>query len=107
MKALLVELSDSTIDVGNFLHHVSEQWTEAPQPDEEATAAYEAREASDEEEADESEPVVPMTLREARASGQAVKIFVQENQGCERMRPKQVAGEGDGGNDRIHENSSN
>ena len=66
--------------------HVTELWTEAPQSDdEEATAAYGAREASDEEEAVESEPVVPMTLREARASGQAVKIFVQENQGCECM----------------------
>jgi hypothetical protein len=28
-----------------------------------------------------------MTPREARALGHAVKIFVQENQGCERMRP--------------------
>ena len=82
LKALLVEFSDSTIDVENLLNHVSEQWTEAPQSDdEEATVAYVAREASDEEEADESEPVVPITLREARASGQAVKIFVQENQG--------------------------
>jgi hypothetical protein len=27
-----------------------------------------------------------MTLSEVRASGQAVKIFVQENQGCEHMR---------------------
>ncbi len=66
----------------------SEQWTEAPQSDdEEASAVYEAQEASDEEEADEIEPVVLMTLSEARALGQAVKIFVQENQGCERMRP--------------------
>ncbi len=46
---------------------------------------YEALEASDEEETDESEPVVLMTLREARGLGQAVKIFVQENQTCERM----------------------
>ncbi len=76
LKALLVEFSDSTIDVENLLNHFSE----APQSDdEEATVAYVAREASDEEEADESEPVVPITLREARASGQAVKIFVQEN----------------------------
>jgi hypothetical protein len=88
LNAPLVEFSDSTIDVENLLNHVSEQWTEAPQSDdEEAKAAYEAREASDEEEADESEPVVPMTLREARASVQAVKIFVQKNQGCERMCP--------------------
>ncbi len=88
LKALLVEFSDSSIDVENSLSHVSEQLTEAPQSDDEKeTAVYEAREASDEEEADESEPVVLMTLREARALGQAVKIFVQENQGCERMRP--------------------
>ncbi len=47
--------------------------------DEDTTATYEAREASDEEEAGESEPVVPITLREAGASGQAVKSFVPEN----------------------------
>ena len=40
--------------------------------DEDATAAYAAREASDEEEADESEPVVPMTLRGARGTGKAL-----------------------------------
>jgi hypothetical protein len=34
--------------------------------------------------ADDSEPVVPVTLREARGAGQALKTFVQEN---ERMRP--------------------
>jgi hypothetical protein len=88
MNALLVDFSDSSFDVENSLSHVSEQWTEAPQSDdEEATAVYAVHEASDEEEADESEPVVLMTLREARALGQAVKIFVQENQRCERMRP--------------------
>ena len=64
---------------------MNQQWTEEPQSDDEdATAAYAAREASDEEEADDSEPVVPMTLREARGAGQALKTFVQEN---ERMRP--------------------
>ena len=50
----------------NLVNHVTEQWTEAPQSDyEDAIAAYEAHEISDEEEADESEPVIPMTLREA------------------------------------------
>ena len=49
----------------NLANYVTQQWTEAPQSDDEdATAAFEAREASDEEEADESEPVVPMTLHE-------------------------------------------
>ena len=91
------------------------QWIEAPQSDDEAaTAAYEARKASDEEEADEGEPVVPMTLRETRASGQAVNIFVLENQGCERMRPylsaiKSLAREmeSNSGNDRVREDSAN
>ena len=56
--------------------HASEVWTEEPQSDgEDAATACAAREASDEEEADDSEPVVPMTLREARESGQALKIF--------------------------------
>ena len=42
---------------------------------------------NDEENADDSEPVVPMTLRDARAAAQALKIFVQENQSTEAMRP--------------------
>ena len=85
LKALLIEFADSSLDVDSLVNHVSEQWTEAPQSDDEdATAAYAASEASDEEEADDSEPVVPMTLREARGAGQALKTFVQEN---ERMRP--------------------
>ena len=68
----------------NVVDHATERWTAAPQSDDEdAAAAYEAREECDGEVADDSEPVVPMTLREARATGQALKIFVQEN---ERMR---------------------
>jgi hypothetical protein len=63
LKALLIEFADSSLDVESLVNHVSEQWTEEPQSDEEdATAAYAAREASDEEEADDNEPVVPMTL---------------------------------------------
>ncbi len=43
----------SRIDVENLVNHVTEQRTEAPQSDDEdATATYETREASDEEEAD-------------------------------------------------------
>jgi hypothetical protein len=83
LKALLVEFSDSSFDVENVVDHVTEQWTAAPQSDDEdAAAAYEAREESDGEDADDSEPVVPlaMTLREARATGQAFKIFVQDNE---------------------------
>ena len=48
------------------MNHASEQWTEESQSnDEDVTAAYAARKASDEleEEADDSEPVVPVTLR--------------------------------------------
>ena len=37
----------------------------------------------DEEDADVSEHVVPMTLREARLAAHALKIFVQENQSIE------------------------
>ena len=53
--------------------------------DAECRAAMQAAE-SDEEDADVSELVVPMTLRDARAAGQALKIFVQENQSMEAMR---------------------
>jgi len=81
LKALLVEFSDSSLDVENVVDHDTEQWTAAPQSDDEdATAAYEARDESDGEDADDSEPVVPMTLREVRATGQAFKIFVQDNE---------------------------
>jgi hypothetical protein len=55
LKALLLEFSDP---------HASEVWTKEPQSDgEDAATACAAREASDEGEADESEQVVPMTLR--------------------------------------------
>ncbi len=67
----------------------SEQWTVKPveldDEDAEFLAAYRAREESDEEEADDNESVTPMTLREARAVGEKLKAFVQQNQGTERM----------------------
>ncbi len=67
----MVEFSDSSLDVENVVDHATEQWTAAPQSDDkDAAAAYEAREESDGEDADDSEPVVPMTLLEARATGQ-------------------------------------
>ena len=37
--------------------------------------------------ADVSKFVTPMTMREARAAAHALKIFVQENQSIEAMRP--------------------
>ena len=65
LKALLVEFSDSSLDVENVVDHATEQWTAAPQSDDEdATAGYEAREESDREDADDSELVVPMTLQQ-------------------------------------------
>lgn len=56
--------------------------------------ALAACEESDQEEADDSEPVIPMTLREAMSAGQALKIFVQENQDTEALRPYLRAIEG-------------
>ena len=41
----------------------------------------------DEEDADVSEHVVPMTLREARVAAHALKVFVQENQSIEAFHP--------------------
>ncbi len=81
----MIKFPHSSLDAQSLVNHVSEQWTEEPQSesvsdDEDATAAYAAREASDEEEADQSKPVVPMTLREARGAGQALKTFLQENE---------------------------
>ena len=59
---------------------------ESDDEDADLRAGLQDREDSDEEEADVSEPVVPMTLREARSAAQALKIFVQENQAVEAMR---------------------
>jgi len=91
LAALLLQFSTSGLGVEDLLNNATEQWTAAPvesdEEDAERTAAYRAREASDEEEADESEPVVPMTLRQVRVAGNGVKIFVQENQNSEHMRP--------------------
>ncbi len=98
----MVEFSDSSLDVENVVDHATEQWTAAPQSDDEdAAAAYEARGESDGEDADDSEPVVPMTLLEARATGQVFKIFAPESFG------DRVNGEGDGGNDGVCEVSAN
>ena len=91
LKALLLEFSGQTgLGVEDILEHLTEQWTAAPEEsdDEDAglKAALQAREETDEKEADESEPVVPMTLCQARSAAQALKIFVQENQSVEAMR---------------------
>ena len=73
----------------DLLSHPSEQWTAKPvesdDEDAEFLAAYRARDESDEEEADDSESVRAMTLREARAAGEQLKTFVQQNQGYQRM----------------------
>ena len=67
---LLLQFSDSGLRVEDVLNDVTEQWTAAPvesdDEDAECRAAMEAAEP-DEEEADVSELVVPMTLRDARA----------------------------------------
>ena len=61
--------------------------SDSDEEDAEQRAALAGREESDREEADDSEPVVPMSLRDARSAGQALKIFVQENQDTEALRP--------------------
>ncbi len=92
LKALLLEMSNAG-EVEHLLSCPSERWTAAPvesdDEDSELTAAYQAREESDGEEDDVPVtcPVPPMTLREARAAGGALKLFVQENQDSVRMRP--------------------
>lgn len=82
LKDLLLQLSGSqAVDEEDLLSHPSEQWTASPvesdNEDAKFPAAYRARERSDEEEADDNESVVPMTLREARVVGENLKIFVQ------------------------------
>ncbi len=76
LTALLLEMSNSG-DVEHLLSCPSERWTAAPvesdDEDSELTAAYQAREESDRE--DDDEPVLPMTLREARAAGGALELF--------------------------------
>ena len=73
----------------DLLSHPSEQWTAKPvesdDEDAEFLAAYRARDESDEEEADDSESVRAMTLREARAVGEQLKTSMQQDQGNQRM----------------------
>ena len=70
----------------DLTNDLEERWTEAPQEDVEedaelATALLQRGPGEDdEEEADDSVERVPMTLKEARAASEALKIFVQENQ---------------------------
>jgi hypothetical protein len=90
-RDLLLQLSGSeALDVEDLLSDPSEQWTAKPvesdDEDAEFLAAYRASEGSDEEEADDSETVVSMKLPEARAVGEKLKTFVQQNQGDMRMQ---------------------
>ena len=70
----------------DLTNDLEERWTEAPQEDVEedaelATALLQRGPGGDDEdEADDSVERVPMTLKEARAASEALKIFVQENQ---------------------------
>ncbi len=82
LKALLVELSDSGIDVDNLVNHVSEHgqrhlFLKTTRRMRQLCMRF-ASEASDEVEAHESDPMVPITPREATVAGQAVKIFAGE-----------------------------
>ena len=65
------------------------QWTAAPIESEDEDAEWRAaiqNTEADEQDADVSEHVVPLTLREARVAAHALKIFVQENQSIEAFR---------------------
>jgi hypothetical protein len=86
LKDLLLQLAESgseALDVEDILSRPSERWTansvETDDEDAEFLAAYRARDESDEEEADDSESVRALTLREARAAGEQLKTFVQQN----------------------------
>jgi len=76
LATLLLHLSDSGLRVEDVVNDSSEQWPAAPlesdDEDAECRAAMQAAE-EDEENAGDSEPVVPMTLRDARAAAQALR----------------------------------
>ncbi len=73
-----------------ILHNPTEQWTAAPDYSDDdgcdLRAALQAREVTEEENANEYEPVAPMTQREARSAAHALKIFVQESQSVEAIQ---------------------
>ena len=72
------------ITVQDVIDWPEEQWTAAPDEDDDAdaelVAALRERAEDDEEEADESTERMPMTLKEAREASEALKLFVEENQ---------------------------
>ena len=89
LAGLLLQMGDG-LQPEDLIDDPSENWTAAPidsdDEDAESRAALQECEESDKEEADEGEPVVPMTLREARRGGHALKLFVQQNQDTANMR---------------------
>jgi hypothetical protein len=62
-----------------------ERWTEAPiesdDEDAELVSELKARSEQDVEEDDDSQAVLPWTLRQARAASEGIKTFVHSNQG--------------------------
>ena len=90
LAALLLQLPEVGLRVEDVVDDATERWTAAPidSEDEDAECRAAMQNADiDEEDADVSEHVVPMTLREARLAAHALKIFVQENQSIEAFRP--------------------
>ena len=90
LAALLLQLPEVGLRVEDVVDDATERWTAAPidSEDEDAECRAAMQNADiDEEDADVSEHVVPMTLREARVAAHALKIFVQENQSIEAFRP--------------------
>ena len=90
LATLLLQLLVSGQRVEDVVNDPLEQWTAAPLESDDAFGGCRMQSSNaeeDEENADDSEPVVPMTLRDERAAAQALKIFVQENQRTAAMRP--------------------
>ena len=84
LQALLASMGEEC-DVMTFVDQPDERWTEAPiesdDEDAELVSELKARSEQDVEEADDSQAVLPWTLRQARAASEGMKTFVHSNQG--------------------------
>ena len=101
---VIFSTSRESLRIEDLLNPVDERWVQAPvESDDEDVAWVEvmkARLAEDEEDADDSDPIVVMTLKKAREMFVKGKCFLQENLQANPSLGKYLApGSSPGGND--------
>jgi hypothetical protein len=83
LAELLASMGGDMMPVDKFVDQPEEKWTEAVESDEEDAELIAAVQAQTEEvveDADDSVPRTPWTMREARGASEQMRCFIQENQ---------------------------